>query len=321
MTDGFSGPELSVVIPTKDRPQLLARAAESVLGQAKDIEVIVVDDGSAPPNAAAYEAFCRGDDRITLLRNETALGAPHGRNRGLSLSRGRYWATLDDDDRWLPGKWQAQRAVLDRHGFPEDLVVVMSVRDANGSPPHVRLDAEVRRPERPGSLSALFHRVPPAAFLNTYVVPTRLMRAVGGYDDRLVWGEHTDVLIRLWKVARFAGSGAPGVLVDRGHEHARVGRDWQRKSDGIRLLLAKHAEEFARERGLRGVYRHVLGVSQLRAGDRWAAARTFARLVAEGPGPRRRGTALAHLAVTTVGGRRLWALVSRASGTPAEALA
>ena len=62
-------------------------------------------------------------------------------------------------------------------------------------------------------LDELFERVRVRAFLNTYVVPTALMRRVGGYDPRLIWGEHTDVLIRLSQAARFVGVDHVGVAL------------------------------------------------------------------------------------------------------------
>ena len=314
---GQGVPELTVVIPTKDRPTLLPRAITSVLDQGEDVEVIVVDDGSLPANADSIREICDRDGRVRLVRNEVAHGAPHGRNQGLDLARGRFWATLDDDDQWLPGKWAAQRALLREIEAPDDVVVITGVRGAKtGEPGTVTMPA-VRTPERPRSLSALFRRVRISAFLNTYVVPTDLMRAIGGYDERLVWGEHTDVLIRLSKVARFAGVDSVSVLVDRQHELAgsRVGRNWRLKVEGIRLLLAKHEADFTRDPGMRAQYVHVLGVTQLRAGDRWRAARTFAKLAAEGPTAGRRIRGLGHLIVTVVGGPRLWRWMTRVRGT------
>ena len=91
-------PELSVVIPTKDRPRMLPRAVDSILGQVQDVEVIVVDDGSSPENAAAIRDACT-DDRVRHLRNDMSFGAPHGRNRGLAVARGRYWATFSNTGR------------------------------------------------------------------------------------------------------------------------------------------------------------------------------------------------------------------------------
>ena len=62
---------------------------------------------------------------------------------------------------------------------------------------------KVSDPERLGSLSRLFDRVPISAFSYTFVAPTELLRSIGGWDEELVWGEYTDFLIRLARVVRF----------------------------------------------------------------------------------------------------------------------
>jgi hypothetical protein len=81
--------------------------------------------------------------------------------------------------------------------------------------------------------------------------------------------------------------------------------------EGIRLLLEKHEGEFRAEPALLAQYLHVLGVSQLRAGERWGAAGTFLRVAARGRGARRRVRALGHLVLTVAGGPGLWRSVAR----------
>lgn len=100
-------PAVSVVVPTHDRPVPLRRAVASALAQTvSDLEIIVVDDGSAEP--ARFD-----DERVRVLRHETALGAPAARNAGVAASRGDVVAFLDDDDEWLPAKLARQLAVLE----------------------------------------------------------------------------------------------------------------------------------------------------------------------------------------------------------------
>ena len=315
-----AAPTLTVVIPTKDRPGMLPGAISSVLEQTDDVEVIVIDDGSNAENARIIQTTC-SDPRVRVLRNEQAHGAPHGRNQGLAEAKGRYWATLDDDDRWLPGKWSTQRSILEENGFPPDLVVVAGIRsDVGGSSNEVV--PEVRGPERYERLTELFRRVRIGAFLNTYVLPTSLMREAGGYDERLVWGEHTDMLLRLSKIARFTGTEQIAVRVDRGHELAgtRVGRDWARKVEGIQLLLDKHRAAFEREPKLLALYRHALGVSQLRLGDRWGAARTFWTVALTAPTVDRRLRGLGQCVTAVIGGPRLWRWLSRTRGLQVDAI-
>jgi glycosyltransferase involved in cell wall biosynthesis len=289
---------LSVTIPTKNRPELLERALRSVLDQDEDVQVVVIDDGSSATNRDRIVELC-SDPRVVLHRNDPSKGAPAGRNQGLALADATYWATLDDDDQWLPGKWAAQRAILEAHGSHDDVVVVTAIRPSVEERDVARHAPRLEGVERPASLSKLLDKLPLRVFLNSYVVPTALMRSIGGYDERFIWGEHTDLLIRLMAVARFAGTDHVGVLVDRWHEDAgsRTGRDATLKVAGVSLLLEKHRAVFAREPELRRLYRHILGIAQLRTGDRWGAVKTLGKTAASGPGVKPRVRALGHLAM------------------------
>jgi hypothetical protein len=157
--------------------------------------------------------------------------------------------------------------------------------------------------------------VPPRSFVHSYVAPLELMRAVGGYDDRLVWGEHTDLLIRMSKSARFAGIAVAGVDVEKEHGAERTGRNWQRKVEGVSLILEKHRSLFDAAPEERAQYRHILGVSKLRAGDRWGAVRTLFGIVRDGPGAQRRVSAFGQGCIAAIGGVSLW---RRLSKDPAE---
>lgn len=290
-------PELTVVIPTKNRPRLLARALDSVLPQLGDGEVVVVDDGSADEHAAAVREVCARDERIRLLRNPHSLGPSPARNRGVAEARGRILCILDDDNTWLPGKWERQREILEGAGWPSDVIALMAVRpvDARDLRPNDR--PHVTEPERITGLDALMRRVSPRVFLTTFAMPRRLFRELGGYDERMRWGEHTDLLIRAAAVARFAGTAEVGVIEDKQHEeaHWRAGRNYAARVEGIRLLLHKHEEAFASTPGLRAAYLHVMGIAQLRSGDHRGAAATFRKVFRTAPGARRRARAAVHL--------------------------
>jgi glycosyltransferase involved in cell wall biosynthesis len=100
---------VSVVIPTRGRPELLLRAVRSALAQTlQDIEVIVVIDGDDPPTESALEETMRNDERVSVIALTTSVGGSDARNRGVQAASGEWVAFLDDDDEWLPGKLQAQ---------------------------------------------------------------------------------------------------------------------------------------------------------------------------------------------------------------------
>src|ERR671936_561680 len=91
-------PQVSVVLPTRDRPSELSRALSSTRSQrGVTSEVIVVDDGSVPPVAVP-------EDGVRLIRIAPSCGVAHARNRGIAAARGEWIALLDDDDVWAPDR-------------------------------------------------------------------------------------------------------------------------------------------------------------------------------------------------------------------------
>jgi len=114
-------PLLSVVIPTWNRAQIVCDAIRSALVQrAGEVEVIVVDDHSTDSTVDLLaQTF---GSSISLLRLDKQRGPGAARNAGASLARGELIAFLDSDDVWLPGKLDAELAVL--AGFRNADVVV-----------------------------------------------------------------------------------------------------------------------------------------------------------------------------------------------------
>jgi glycosyltransferase involved in cell wall biosynthesis len=111
-----TGPtSVSVVVPTRDRPELLRRALESIAAQRYDgrLELIVVFD-QAEPNIPPL----KGRDNVTIrgLSNTRAPGLAGARNTGILAAQGDLVAFCDDDDEWLPGKLRAQVALMEESG-------------------------------------------------------------------------------------------------------------------------------------------------------------------------------------------------------------
>jgi glycosyltransferase involved in cell wall biosynthesis len=108
---------ISVVIPTRDRADKLARALASVVAQSEPAgEVIVVDDGSSAEEAARIAALVENTPGARLLQNACSLGAAQARNLAAAEARGDLLAFLDSDDWWVPHRLAAHAAVLGRSG-------------------------------------------------------------------------------------------------------------------------------------------------------------------------------------------------------------
>jgi glycosyltransferase involved in cell wall biosynthesis len=106
-------PEVSVIIPTYNRSQKVARAIQSVLDQSfGDLEIIVVDDGSTDDT---YQCLDRLRSSITYIRELVNRGVSAARNRGIKSSLAPWIAFLDSDDYWLKDKLQVQMEFLRRN--------------------------------------------------------------------------------------------------------------------------------------------------------------------------------------------------------------
>lgn len=97
---------VSVVIPVYNREHTISESIKSVINQTyKDIEILVIDDGST--DATAIEIKKIDDDRIRYVFQENS-GACAARNKGISLSKGEYIAFHDSDDFWRADKLERQ---------------------------------------------------------------------------------------------------------------------------------------------------------------------------------------------------------------------
>lgn len=108
---------VSIVLPTHNRMHYMSRAVESALNQTyKNIELIIIDDGSTDKTLEIISELSRKDKRVVILTNEVNLGYQKSLNRGIALARGEYIARIDDDDSWPDSrKLEKQVKFLEDH--------------------------------------------------------------------------------------------------------------------------------------------------------------------------------------------------------------
>jgi glycosyltransferase involved in cell wall biosynthesis len=189
-TPSANAPVVSVVIPTRDRQQLLRQALESVKSQAgvpARLQVIIADNGLEPGVTQIAEEY--GAEYVATR----AVGPGAVRNAGLRLARGDYVAFLDDDDAWMPEHLSSHLAVLERDPSLGATVSRMTIGDANARP-HGRAGAPAKAPTSL-DLFALFLSYFPSVC--SVVARRGAVAALGGFDERLIHGEDWDWNLRL----------------------------------------------------------------------------------------------------------------------------
>ena len=89
---------VSVIVPVYNAGAFLRRTLDCICGQTlRNIEIILVDDGSSDDSRSILQEYVARDSRIILLQQEHEY-AGAARNKGLAIARGKYLSFLDADD-------------------------------------------------------------------------------------------------------------------------------------------------------------------------------------------------------------------------------
>lgn len=129
-------PNISVVIPTRNRPDLVTRAVRSVIEQTyRDFEIIVVIDGPDANSLAALGAI--EEARLKIVDLQESVGGSEARNVGVRAAVGDWIALLDDDDEWFPEKLQEQMECARSFGERE-VIIASQYIDRNDTTDMVR---------------------------------------------------------------------------------------------------------------------------------------------------------------------------------------
>ena len=93
-------PLVSIVIPVYNVGAYLSECLESLMNQTyRNIEMVVIDDGSTDDSSVICDQYAEKDSRIRVF-HQNNHGMSHARNRGITLARGDYLRFIDSDD-WM----------------------------------------------------------------------------------------------------------------------------------------------------------------------------------------------------------------------------
>jgi glycosyltransferase involved in cell wall biosynthesis len=250
--------QLSVIIPTRNRPKLLARILMTLTREierydlADRVEIVVVDDGSVPPVADALPDQSRttGELALKMVRNSEQRGASAARNTGVDHSVGEVLVFIDDDI--VPAEDYLRATIDVHHQHPEILVL-------NGNLRPLRDDVYSRfwfyyyasTFNRPGEL----YQVAMLASGNCSIKRSLLSSENPLFDPALLTREDFDLYLRL-KDRGIPAYKSDRILAFNDCRDSLVGFITQRLrySEGQRQLLAKYDSDLLnRESRLRRV--------------------------------------------------------------------
>lgn len=177
--------KISCVIPTCDRPKLLAEAIESVLNQiVLPDEIIVVNNGKdkviLPENVLK---------KIRVYDIVPYAGASQARNFGASVAKGKYLAFLDDDDLWSKNYIKNNLLAIKKGALCvlNRIDIIVDNKLFSQKNPHGRI-----------SLDKLLVQNPGAGGSNIVISKNIFMR-LGGYDVNLLTSEDKSLIIEIVK--------------------------------------------------------------------------------------------------------------------------
>jgi glycosyltransferase involved in cell wall biosynthesis len=289
---------VSVVIPTYERCDVIARAVESVLRQDMvDLEVIVVDDGSTDCTECALSPI--DDDRLSYVRS-AHLGAAEARNIGARQAQARWLTFLDSDDTVTPDWLSSMFAET----LPPDMGLVSCgyTERAEGS-------VAIRRQRLPRLSSPAIGPITELIVTGgTYLVRSDLFLDVGGFDPAQPAAQHRELALRLGPalVERKLRAGAVmRPLVERW-----VGRGDQIRSDdaavlaGAARILDRHGRRLALDPRLLADTAASAAYRAVRLGDFVEARRLMLLAVRKHPRKLRHWVRLCALVVPRLAQRR-----------------
>ncbi|WP_404987520.1 glycosyltransferase family 2 protein [Clostridium culturomicium] len=107
-------PKVSVIVPVYNAEKYIEKCVNSIRNQSlKDIEIILINDGSIDRSKEIIEGYAKQDNRIVVINKENG-GPAAARNKGIKLAKGKYIGFVDSDDYIEPDMYEKLFEVADK---------------------------------------------------------------------------------------------------------------------------------------------------------------------------------------------------------------
>jgi len=234
-------PSISIIIPTLNRPKKLDFLIKRLSGQISDLDELIIVDDSDSIQKKIFERII-GDSGIYVHRGQV-LGVSSARNYGAKIAKGDYLLFLDDDDDFTESWLSDFRNEL---GPDPDIVYCdMELVNPDGSKKLIKNEGLKRKVVIPGA----------------WIIKKSIFLEIGGFDERLKFGENTELFFRLDKKRR------DGIFIQKANFIYNQSLDGGSKSlenmvTSNMIVLEKHGRNLSSH--VRHLYHQVIGVNQIR---------------------------------------------------------
>lgn len=240
-------PLFSVIIPVFNRAPLVCSTLDVVMKQEfKDFEIILVDDGSTDDVKNKLSSYI--DIGAIKYYYQTNAGVSAARNKGASISQGRYLIFLDSDD-YVTENWLFDYSKMINNLDPD--IIYCGINRVKNF-----LLVEYTDPTNPYRDGKSFGNVIPGSFC----IKSEFFKNIDGYDDKLAYGENTELGFRIKMASPTTAFIRSPNLIYNLYEDSH-GKNARNKMNGIIYTINKHPQLFNENKGIKEKFLSIAGVA------------------------------------------------------------
>lgn len=190
----FHPEKVSIIMPAFNAKDTIGEAIASALnGTHRNLEILVIDDGSTDGTENTVTDMAAKDQRIKYYKNPTNLGAYKSRNLMMKAATGQFIAFLDSDDTWEPNKLEECLKMLKQHPEIKSVGHALRYLDKGGNkvgyiPTYPTNQEELQEVQENGTI--------PWVFPTALVVEREAILEIGGFLEWKVAAD-TELMARL----------------------------------------------------------------------------------------------------------------------------